>query len=592
MRTTAAALGFALLLALGAALPAAAQAGMAAQDDMAAPEMEAKAMQPPTLDTVSLPGDSPLVAIRLQFDAGSIYDPAGKEGLAALTARMVGSASTAELSYSELLDALYPMAAQIRQSTDREVTVIGGVVHRDTLARYTDLLLQAVLHPGFKDADLARHKSELEAYLTTTLRSSNDELLGLEALQDEIFAGHPYGHPPQGTVKSLEALTLDDVKRFYAQHYTRASLMLGVAGGYPAGYVEALTAKLAAALPAGEAGRMELPAPPKVEGRTFTLIEKDTGSVGIHLGYPLPFTRADADYYPMMVANSYLGEHRTMHGRLMQQLRGERGLNYGDYSYIEYWWVPPYTSTPSSGVPRREQYFSVWVRPVRPETAHFALRDALYEVGRLRDHGMTQAELDLTRGFLVNYSKLWAQTLDERLGFHMDSRYYGMPYYIDEIEKRLSGLNRRAGQRGGQEVPADRRLPGGVRHRRRGGGEGVPRVRRAVADDLQRRGLRRGEGDRRVDRRPAGQADRDPRRAGRRDVRGRRDGRGGSDVGGSRPVGAGRRRLSRRRYSCRSATAGSTRVALRPGSRQAASATATSTTGTAAQVSGSLGATA
>ena len=59
--------------------------------------------------------------------------------------------------------------------------------------------------------------------------------------------------------------------------------------------------------------------------------------MGIHFGYPLPITRADADYYPLMVANSFLGEHRTFNGRLMNELRGERGLNYGDYSYIEYW---------------------------------------------------------------------------------------------------------------------------------------------------------------------------------------------------------------------------------------------------------------
>lgn len=432
-----------ILLTLVAGLPAAAQdtmnektmETMSASEDAMPPMSEA-----PAIDTVELPSPgSPLVAVRLQFDAGSIYDPAGKEGLAALTARMVGDAGTAAHSYAELLDALYPMAAGIDVQVDREVVVISGLVHRDTLDRYTDLLLEAVLSPGFQASDLARHQGELEAYLTTTLRSSNDELLGLEALQQEIFAGHPYGHAPQGTVKGLTAVGMDDVKTFYRQRFTRANLLLGVAGGYPEGYVAKLQKRLAA-LPAGTPGRLELPKPPKVEGRSFTLIDKDTASVGIHFGYPLPVNRADADYYPLMVANSFLGEHRTFHGRLMQQLRGARGLNYGDYSYIEYWYVPPYTSAPSPNVPRRQQYFSVWIRPVRPETAHFALRDALYEVNRLRDRGLTKDEFELTRTFLTNYSKLWAQTLSDRLGFHMDSRFYGMPYYIDEIESRLSKL--------------------------------------------------------------------------------------------------------------------------------------------------------
>ncbi len=393
------------------------------------------------IDVVTLesPG-SPLVAVRLLLETGSIDDPAGKEGLAALTGLMVASAGTAKSSYAELLEALYPMAASIDLSTDREVTVISGDVHRDVLAEYTKLLTEAVLTPGFTESDFTRNRQQLETYLTTTLRATNDELLGLEALQQALFAGHPYGHAPAGTVAGLAAITLDDIREFHRRHYTRANLMLGVAGGYPADYVAGLAATLGA-LPAGEPdGATTLPVAPASEGRRFTLIDKRTDSVGIHFGFPLPLTRADDDYYPLMIANSFLGEHRTFHGRLMQQLRGERGLNYGDYSYIEHYDSPPFTNTPTPGVPRRQQYFSVWIRPVQPPTAHFALRAGLHELDRLVERGLTAADFELTREFLLNYSKLWAQTLSERLGFLMDSRYLGMPYWIDEIERRLPSL--------------------------------------------------------------------------------------------------------------------------------------------------------
>ena len=391
------------------------------------------------MEVVSLPNAaSPLVAVHLQFDVGSIDDPAGKEGLAALTSQMIGQAGTQKRSYTDLVEALYPMAAEIETNTDREVTVIGGTVHRDKLADYTALLEEALLTPGFSKEDFDRNKEQLIAFLTSTLRS-NDEGMGLEMIQQVIFKGHPYGHAPAGTVEGLKSITLDDVKRFYKEHYTQGNLMLGVAGGYPGDYLARLQKDLSA-LPAGQKGRTPLPPAPKVEGRNFTLIDKQTGSVGIHFGYPLPITRADADYYPLMVANSFLGEHRTFHGRLMNELRGSRGLNYGDYSYVEYWDRPPFTSNPSPQVPRREQYFSVWIRPVVPEDAQFALRAGLYQVQRLRDQGMTQDEFNATRDFLISYSKLWAQSLGDRLGFHMDSRYYGMPYYIDEIEARLKKL--------------------------------------------------------------------------------------------------------------------------------------------------------
>jgi zinc protease len=391
------------------------------------------------IEGVELPSaGSPLVAIRLQFHIGSIHDPAGKEGLASLTAAMIGDAGTQKRSYNDLVEALYPMAAGINGNTDREVTLIAGTVHRDKLAEFTSLLEEAVLTPGFSQADFDRNREQLVAALTNGLRS-NDEALGLELLQDEIFQGHPYGHSPVGTVDGLKNITLDDVKAFYKQYYTQSRLMLGVAGGYPSDYVAKLKQDLGR-LPQGTPDSASLPPAPAVTGRNFTLVEKQTGSVGIHFGFPLSINRADADYYPLMVAGSFLGEHRTMNGRLMQQLREKRGLNYGDYAYIEYWANPPFTNNPTPNVPRREQYFSVWIRPVVPGDAQFALRDALYEVQRLREQGMTKAEFELSRDFVLNYSKLWAQSLSRRLGFMMDSRFYGMPYYIDEIDKRLKTM--------------------------------------------------------------------------------------------------------------------------------------------------------
>ncbi len=64
-----------------------------------------------------------------------------------------------------------------------------------------------------------------------------------------LYAGHPYGYPSQGTVAGLTAITLDDVKLFYALHYTRDRLVVGVAGGYPEGFAEAFTRRFAALRP-------------------------------------------------------------------------------------------------------------------------------------------------------------------------------------------------------------------------------------------------------------------------------------------------------------------------------------------------------
>ena len=127
------------------------------------------------IETVTLPSaGSPLVSIQLMFDAGSIHDPKGKEGLASLTAAMVGQGGTRKRSYSELLESLYPMAAAISSGADREVTVISGTVTRESLADYTALFTEALLQPAFSEADFTRNREQALTYLTNTLRSADD----------------------------------------------------------------------------------------------------------------------------------------------------------------------------------------------------------------------------------------------------------------------------------------------------------------------------------------------------------------------------------------------------------------------------------
>jgi zinc protease len=75
-----------------------------------------------------------------------------------------------------------------------------------------------------------------------------------------------------------------------------------------------------------------------------------------------------------------------------------------------------------------------------PANAPFALRAAIYQVDRIVRDGISAEAFKSTRDFLVSYSKLWARSQSDRLGFHMDSRFYGMPYFIDHVESQLAGL--------------------------------------------------------------------------------------------------------------------------------------------------------
>jgi zinc protease len=78
------------------------------------------------------------------------------------------------------------------------------VVHRDNLDRFADIVLRQLLEPGLRDDDFARVKQRQANALAVDLRTNNEEELGKERLQANIYAGGPYGHPTPGTVAGIE----------------------------------------------------------------------------------------------------------------------------------------------------------------------------------------------------------------------------------------------------------------------------------------------------------------------------------------------------------------------------------------------------
>jgi zinc protease len=381
------------------------------------------------------------VTFRIQFRAGAADDPADKKGLTRLTASMLTEGGTTRHTYEEIIALLYPMAASIEAQVDKDVTTFVGTTHIDNLDRYVELLTEVLLEPRFDPRDFERLKTDQTNYLAKTLRGSNDEELGKQALGVALYEGHAYGFPNQGLVSHVASITLDDVKAHYARFFTRANVTVGIAGGYPPALVETVTRPLER-LPAGPPSHPARGRTTAIENLEILAVEKDCLATAISMGYPIDVTRSHPDFCALLVANSHLGEHRTFNGRLMIRMREVRGLNYGDYSYIEHFVQDGGSTYPLTNFTRAEQYFSIWIRPVQHHHRHFALRLALWELEKLVRDGMSEEEFEEARTFLKNYSRLWAQDQSRRLGYLMDSRFYGTDDYLSTLPAKLDALTR------------------------------------------------------------------------------------------------------------------------------------------------------
>ena len=369
--------------------------------------------------------DDPTISFKIWFKVGSQNDSKGKEGLASLTADLISEGATLNNSYDQILEKLFPLAAGYSCNASVEMTMFNGRVHKDNLDEYYQLFIDAILNPAFREDDFNRLKQRTLNYLNTTLKYSSDEELGKAVLYNDIFKGTSYGHISVGTISGIENITLDDVKEFYKKYYSKNNFVIGLGGGYDVTLIDKLNSDLSK-LSDLQLEETSKPEPEKIEGLNFTLIEKDAQATAISLGFPIDVLRGSKDWYALAIANSWFGEHRNSSSHLYQVIREERGLNYGDYSYIENFPNGGSYQMPPTNVSRKQQIFEMWIRPVPNETRHFVLRTAMRELQLLVDNGMTKENFELTRNFLKKYVLNYAKTTSSRLGYAIDDKFYGV----------------------------------------------------------------------------------------------------------------------------------------------------------------------
>ncbi|MBL0209824.1 MAG: insulinase family protein [Holophagaceae bacterium] len=434
-----------------------AHGGFPANLDQAFEGVEARAAklaELPNLPVLEQPNAaSPLVTLRMAFRAGSIHDPAGKEGLAQLAASMVADASTKNRGLSELEKAYAATGSGLGALVDKERTSFSLTAPRIKAGEALDLAMEQMLEAGFKEEDFQRLKSQQLNALNVGLKASNDEELGKLALESRMFA-EPYAHPVLGTASGIQAISLADVKAFANAYYTKKRLSIGLAGSYSA-EDKAVVLRGLDKLPGTDAPKVRVSEAEHLsDGSHMHIVTKETRSTAISIGIPLRerdaegrpvdarVNRKHPDFAALWVATAYLGQHRNSTGVLYQRLREERGLNYGDYTYLEAFPNGGRQFQPSPGVARAFNIWQVWIRPVEPKNGAFALKAALFEVQKLIANGMSEHDFNSTRTMLVKFLDHLNDTGSKKLGHDMDDAYLGVGPYADTFKAKLKALSR------------------------------------------------------------------------------------------------------------------------------------------------------
>jgi len=401
---------------------------------------------------VSLDSPAPLLKLKVMVKAGSAMDPAGLEGLAYLTARLLIEGGYGDpkkpVTKEQLAEITRPWGegAYPGVLVHKETTTFSMTVPREVFGQYLErVLLPMLARPLFASAELDRVRKETLEQIRSSLRFQQIEMLGLLTLDNVIHNGTAYAHLPYGTVQGLEQITADDVKRFYRAWYQPATLTAAVSTKDTT-LIEALRQALSGIAQSREESTplavRAIDPPAAFTGRHLTIVSLPQAiASGIHAGFPIALTRAEQDYWPLYVGNVWFGTHRDSFSHLYQVIREERGYNYGDYSYIEHFEERPRFLFPPTNVPRRYQYFSIWIRTVAHEYVHHLLKALTWELENFTRNGLTPEQVAAAKNKArVLYLSL-AENVERLVGYKLDDEFYGLdPGYIDHYLSRIDAV--------------------------------------------------------------------------------------------------------------------------------------------------------
>lgn len=265
-----------------------------------------------------VPAQGPDVRSMVAIRAGSAYDPAGREGLAWLTAHLVVEGGTTSLTPAQVASSLEGWGGHIEVEVGRE-RVLFAIRSPPAHAREAaDLLGALISEPGLDPAALDRLRAEGQRRLDEIAAGPPGPLAEV-LLFSWLYEAHPYGHEPQGRSTSLAAMGALDVSQFLARRYVRSVVAAGVSG--PADAPEVAAARDALNARLSELAPLLSPPPtprlvPTRDARALVVVEHPGEGAALALGVGVNAGLGSADGQALALAAAALD------GRLRAHLHG------------------------------------------------------------------------------------------------------------------------------------------------------------------------------------------------------------------------------------------------------------------------------
>ncbi|OJI05274.1 pitrilysin family protein [Polynucleobacter sp. MWH-Adler-W8] len=279
----------------------------------------------------------PMVDIEVSIDAGDRHDPAGKSGLADMVAGLMNYGVKSEkgvLTEAQIADEIADLGANIGLSVsgERAILRIRSLSRKDLRDRAVQLAAAMLSAPTYDSKIVEREKQRT---ITSLLEAETKPEFVLERrFKKSVYGNYPLADSP--TVKSVAAVSVNDLVQFHKQFYRGDRMIVSIVGDIDRAQAEEIVKALLKQIPASGQPIAKLPelerSPVEPLAQREIQIPFDSQQAHIAMGMTA-VARNNPDYFPLLVGNYVLGGGGFV-SRLMAEVREKRGLAYSVFSYF------------------------------------------------------------------------------------------------------------------------------------------------------------------------------------------------------------------------------------------------------------------
>lgn len=327
--------------------------------------------------------NSPSVVIAGYFDAGALFDPDEKMGLAEYTVLSLMRGTT-NRTFDEIYHDLESVGAGLGFSTGVHKSGFHGRSLAEDLPLLLKLLSESLTMPTFPKAEVEKLRAQLLTGLA--IRAEDTSEMASLVFDQILFQDHPYSRPEDGYPETIKRIKRSDLLRFHREHYGPRGMVLAVVGGVePEVAVRHVKRVLGGWEVKGQKDALALP-PLKPRKKMVSKYHRIAGKsqADLVIGTHGPMRR-DPEFMSASVGNNILGQFGMM-GRIGEVVREKSGLAYYAYSSL------------SAGLGPGSWEVSAGVNPQNVKKATNLIID---ELKRFVQEGVTQDELADTKANFI-----------------------------------------------------------------------------------------------------------------------------------------------------------------------------------------------